>query len=248
MCENNPNNTTFLSDWQDRIYELGEIDNDFKLLLNCLFLLTCLMYLVSMSKRSKKITNNLFVYFLLLILTSTIPLFVRWAENKSFLNDVLGLETVSVTNTDPLLINTRNLDDQNLYIVSDVVDGDTIKVLVGEEEVGIRLIGVDTPETVAPRQEVECFGKQASNFTKDKLENKKVYLLDDETQDNADRYGRLLRYVILEDESLFNYDLIKLGFANEYTYRTQYIYWEEFKAAEKYASENEIGLWGEECK
>ena len=78
--------------------------------------------------------------------------------------------------------------------VTRVVDGDTI-ILNGRERV--RLIGVDTPETVDPRRPVQYFGKEASGFTKRMVEGKKVRLEYDQT--GKDRYGRTLAYVYLED-------------------------------------------------
>lgn len=139
------------------------------------------------------------------------------------------------------------LNDTKLYQVISVSDGDTIKIDNNGKEVTIRMIGVDTPETVDPRKPVQCFGKEASNFTKSLLTNAKVYLVSDPTQQNIDRYGRWLRYVVLEDMTFFNYELINQGYAHEYTYGgIAYIYQMEFKAAEKNARENKRGLWAPE--
>ena len=68
----------------------------------------------------------------------------------------------------------------------------------------VRLIGVDTPETVHPQKPVEYFGKEASAFTKRMAEGKTVRLEDDPQCTNRDRYGRLLRYVYLPDGKLLN--------------------------------------------
>jgi micrococcal nuclease len=133
-----------------------------------------------------------------------------------------------------------------------VVDGDTIKVrtTVGTEEVlyTVRMIGINTPETVDPRRGIECFGKEASRFTKDTLMQKTVRIVTDETQDQFDRYGRLLAYVFLpgstiETEVLFNLTIIEQGYAFEYTYDRPYVYQTAFKKAEKNARNAEIGLW-----
>lgn len=124
-----------------------------------------------------------------------------------------------------------------------VVDGDTIHVLLGNKDETIRLIGVDTPETVDPRKKVQCFGKQASDFTKAKLTDKKVFLQDDPTQTNRDKYNRLLRYIFLPDSTNFNKLLIEQGYAHEYTYKVPYKYQTEFKEAQKQAMANNLGLW-----
>ncbi|MBD3330055.1 nuclease [Candidatus Peregrinibacteria bacterium] len=129
--------------------------------------------------------------------------------------------------------------------VSKVVDGDTIKVGVFDEQITIRLIGVDTPESVHPQKEVECFALEASQFVKDNLLGKTVTLIPDPTQGDEDKYGRKLRYVYLEDGSNFNEAIIKNGYGHEYTYNIPYQYQSEFIAAEKYAHENFLGLWAE---
>ncbi len=124
-----------------------------------------------------------------------------------------------------------------------VIDGDTIQVFVKDAKETVRLIGVDTPETVDPRKPVQCFGKQASDFTKSLLTGKTVYLESDATQGDTDKYQRLLRYVFLEDGTNVNRLLIKEGYAHEYTYKVPYTYQTAFKDAEKSARENNKGLW-----
>jgi micrococcal nuclease len=126
-----------------------------------------------------------------------------------------------------------------------VVDGDTIAVVIDGKRETVRLIGINTPETVDPRRPVECFGKEASDKVKSLLTGTSVRLVSDPTQSERDRYNRLLRYVYLDDGRLFNQYLIEEGFAYEYTYGTPYEYREQFKTAEKNARENQRGLWSE---
>lgn len=76
-----------------------------------------------------------------------------------------------------------------------VVDGDTLVVDRGNGDERVRLVGVDTPETVAPNAPVECFGPEASAYVTDLLSGASVRLEPDPSQADADRYGRLLRYV-----------------------------------------------------
>jgi micrococcal nuclease len=138
-----------------------------------------------------------------------------------------------------------------MYRVMKVVDGDTIQVSVTgktDDLETVRFIGIDTPETVDPRKPVQCFGKEASNKTKELLTDQNVFLEKDETQDDRDKYGRILRYVFLEDRTNVNQYLIQEGYAHEYTYRIPYIYQSNFKQAEVYAKEHEKGLWGAECE
>jgi micrococcal nuclease len=129
------------------------------------------------------------------------------------------------------------------YSVVSVVDGDTIKINMGGTTETLRLIGIDTPETVDPRKPVQCFGIEASNKAKELLENKKVRIEKDSTQGERDKYSRLLAYIFREDGLFYNKYIIEQGYAHEYTYGTPYKYQAEFKAAEKVARENLRGLW-----
>lgn len=131
----------------------------------------------------------------------------------------------------------------NSYRVVKVVDGDTLDVVINDKVERLRLIGIDTPETVDPRKSVQCFGIEASNKAKELLNGKFVSLESDETQGDRDKYKRLLRYVILPDGTNFNLFMIAEGFANEYTYDQAYKFQTEFKNAEIEARNNQKGLW-----
>lgn len=134
--------------------------------------------------------------------------------------------------------------DTNLFKVIEIVDGDTIKVLMNNKEEAVRLIGIDSPEVADPRIPVQCFGVEASNKAKELLTGKNVMLESDATQGERDKYGRLLRYVFLEDGTNFNKLMIEEGYAHEYTYKdNQYKYRNEFINSEKEARENKRGLW-----
>jgi len=131
--------------------------------------------------------------------------------------------------------------------VIDHVDGDTVRVRINNPPNGlkavetIRLIGVDTPETVHPRREVEAFGVEASNFTKSRLLGKTVYLAFD--WDLRDRYGRLLAYIYTADRRCHNAELIREGYGHAYT-RFAFQFMEEFRALEQEARREKKGLWG----
>jgi len=118
-----------------------------------------------------------------------------------------------------------------------VVDGDTL-VLDGGERV--RLIGVDTPETVDPRRPVQYFGKEASAFTRRMAQGKTVRLEYD--QDTRDRYDRTLAYVYLPDGSFLNAEIIRQGYGHAYV-RFPFRYQEQFLALEREAREQGRGLW-----
>ncbi len=132
-------------------------------------------------------------------------------------------------------------------VVTRVVDGDTIAVTVKNPPDGlftrerVRLVGVDTPETVHPSKPVQFFGKEASAFTKAALSKKTVRLAFDRTL--RDRYGRLLAYVYTEKGRCFNAELVEKGYGHAYTaFPFQFL--EEFRALQKKARESKAGLWG----
>lgn len=133
----------------------------------------------------------------------------------------------------------------NLVQVTKVVDGDTIEVLLDGQKKTIRLIGINTPETVDPRRPVQCFGKEASDETKRLLTGKAVYLSKDVSE--TDKYDRLLRFVFLPVENgqmLFINDyLVRQGFANNYPYPPDVKYDDQFRQAENEAREQKKGLW-----
>lgn len=135
----------------------------------------------------------------------------------------------------------------NFYLVTAVVDGDTFKVSIDGKQETIRLIGIDTPETVDPRKAVQCFGIEASNKAKALLTGKKVRLEADSTQGELDKYGRLLRYAFLEDGTFFSKLMISDGYAREYTYNSAYKYQADFKQAEAEAKIAKRGLWADDA-
>lgn len=105
----------------------------------------------------------------------------------------------------------------NALVLRDV-DGDTVVVKQDDQsdEIKVRLLGVNTPESVDPRRPVECFGKEASHFTKEQLEGKRVLLETDPMADDIDKYGRFLRNIFLEDGTDFNAKLVGDGYAYAY--------------------------------
>jgi micrococcal nuclease len=92
-----------------------------------------------------------------------------------------------------------------------VLDGDTIVVRAADgRDTTVRLLGVDTPETRHPTRPVECFGPEASAYTRQRLLGRRVALTYD--VERRDRYGRDLAFVSL-DGARFNDELLRLGYA-----------------------------------
>jgi micrococcal nuclease len=133
--------------------------------------------------------------------------------------------------------------DTGSATVTRVVDGDTIRVRVAGRDERVRLVGIDTPESVKPGTPVQCFALAASARTKALLpEGSKVRLVRDVEQ--RDQYGRLLAYVYRESDDLFvNLALAREGFAVALTVPPNVAHADEFVAAAREARENGRGLW-----
>lgn len=129
-----------------------------------------------------------------------------------------------------------------------VVDGDTVVLKIDGKNEKIRLIGMDSPESVKPNHPVECFGIEASAHAKEILKNKDLRFKSDYSQDTRDRYGRLLGYIYMYEEN-FAEKMIFDGYAYEYTYRKNnpYRYQSDFKKAESKARKNRNGLWADDA-
>lgn len=124
-----------------------------------------------------------------------------------------------------------------------VVDGDTVIVSEAGRDVRVRLLGIDTPESVKPDSPVECFGPEAAARTTELLAGTSVWLEADPTQDAVDQYGRTLAYVWLDEDTLVNEVLVAEGYAREYTYDEPGTHQRSLIEAEARAKDNEAGLW-----
>ena len=111
---------------------------------------------------------------------------------------------------------TEDFSGDTAYPVLSIVDGDTVEIDYQGTVTDVRLIGVDTPETVHPSKPVEAYGKEASNFTRNLLLGESVYLRFDVEQ--TDRYGRLLAYLYRAPDGLFvNLEIVRQGYGHAYT-------------------------------
>jgi len=128
------------------------------------------------------------------------------------------------------------------YKVLRVIDGDTIDIHYGEKKERIRLLNVDTPESVHPdKTRNTSLGKQASDYTKKRLSGKYVSL--EFEGKRKGKYGRLLAYVIL-DNTNFNLELVQNGWSPYYTkYGKSKRYHEKFRLAQKQAQLRRVNIW-----
>lgn len=123
-----------------------------------------------------------------------------------------------------------------------VVDGDTIDVTVDGREERVRLIGIDTPETVKPNTPVECYGPEASEHTKELLPPGTPVRLERDLVARDD-YGRLLSYVFRTDGLFVNRDLVDNGFARPLPIKPNLAYDDVFEQGAHDAKAAGFGLW-----
>lgn len=144
-----------------------------------------------------------------------------------------------------LLIHPVYANEKVEVIFSKCVDGDTAKFILNDEEITARFLAVDTPETVHPTKEVEPFGKEASNYTCEKLTNaSKIVLEYDDGSDKKDKYDRHLVWVFYDDHFLQK-ELIEQGYAKIAYIYGDYVYTDELKQVESIARQKKIGLWSD---
>jgi endonuclease YncB( thermonuclease family) len=122
-----------------------------------------------------------------------------------------------------------------------VTDGDTFVASVGGRQERVRVIGVDTPETVAPNRPVEPYGRQASSFAERHLAGATVRLAGD--VEPRDRYGRLLAYVWLADGTFWNALLVAEGYAQQLTIPPNVTHAGLFRRLAAEARRQDRGLW-----
>lgn len=185
---------------------------------------------------SKKNQKLLFSLVIALLWTLFVPKDI--GQEKPNEAQIAVTEIASNSANTNVKINVENL--QKVKVLR-VIDGDTIELENGQK---VRYIGIDTPETVDPRRDLQCFGKEASLYNKTLVEGKEIYLEKDISQ--TDRYGRLLRYIYLEENGIsINEQLVKEGYAVASSYPPDIKYQEKLRLTEQEARNNQKGLWQE---
>ena len=142
------------------------------------------------------------------------------------------------------------------YLVTKVFDGDTFEAEIDGKKEKVRMLGIDTPEkwesdkfdrdserTGKDKETIKKLGSLSTDYTSGLISGKQVVLIPENKGDDKDKYGRLLRYVYLEDGTFVNLKIIEDGYANAYR-KFNVSKQNEFIRAEKDARENKRGLWG----
>lgn len=193
----------------------------------------------------KKIKYKNMVIYVIIIFALVFGIISKQDAIQIFSKFDLNNANISYSNNDNDTAKNENTNKE-LYKVVSVVDGDTFKIIYNQKEEKVRLIGVDTPESVhADKSKNTKYGKIASEYVKELLKSQNVKLEFDVS--SKDKYGRLLAYVYLENGEMLNEKLLKEGYAQMATYPPNVKYVENFKKMQKQARENKVGFWKEDA-
>ena len=146
-----------------------------------------------------------------------------------------------------IFIGLTNISAETIEVkFSDCVDGDTAKFIYNDEEITARFLAIDTPETVHPTKDDEAYGKEASEYTCEKIKNAEVIELEyDEDSDKLDKYNRHLVWIFVDGE-LLQKKLVSKGYASVAYLYGDYKYTSELEEAEQNAEDNKLGIWSTE--
>ena len=163
----------------------------------------------------------------------------KWeiVDSKTYYNKNLKVTTIEE-------ISQNDGETEKIEVkYSQSTDGDTAKFEMDGEIITVRFLAVDTPESVHPTKEVQAYGVEASNFTKEKLQNaQKIELEFDNNSDKTDKYNRYLAWVWVDGELLQDL-LIKEGLAKVAYLYADYKYTEQLQASEEIAKNSNIKIW-----
>lgn len=156
---------------------------------------------------------------------------VYYDENFNIINNYENIETEKI---------------EVMYYTS--VDGDTAKFKLNNEIITVRFLGIDTPETVHTQKEEQPYGKEASYYTKEKLENaKKIKIEYDDKASKTDQYDRILAWIWVDD-SLLQEELVSNGLARTYMLQNNYKYAGQLQLAESDAKSKGLCIWNSETE
>ena len=125
------------------------------------------------------------------------------------------------------------------------VDGDTARFIYKKQEIKVRFLGINAPETEKDDKDAEPYGEDSANYVCRKLKNaKKIELEYDKESDKTDKYDRTLAYVFLDDK-LLEVDILKKGYATVKYAKKSFKYYDDLVNAEEYAKEKKHGIYSD---
>lgn len=147
------------------------------------------------------------------------------------------------------IINTIDDSSQEKIEVkySESVDGDTAKFELDGEIITVRFLGIDTPETVHPTIKIQPYGKEASDYTKERIKNANKIELEFEESSQKDQHERYLAWIWIDDD-LLQEELISKGLAKTYMLQDNYKYAWILQESQEKAQEQKVGIWSEETE
>lgn len=152
-----------------------------------------------------------------------------------------GIVFVLLNTQIPISNEKKKITSSSVQIIQ-VFDGDTFSAKINGVTEKIRILGIDTPEVAGGYREGECFGENASAFTKKVLAGKSVVLIPSKTGDDTDQYGRYLRYVEIDGKD-FGKILLEEGYAQSYK-KFPHDKRAVYNTLESQAKTQQKGLWG----
>ncbi|HEX3029796.1 MAG TPA: thermonuclease family protein [Clostridia bacterium] len=182
--------------------------------------------------------KNVFsIFILVLALLSGWALNNDGSPNENVYSKIKGVPGLIARNTEEGLI-------PNGYVqvyVDRAVDGDTLAVIYQGDSLRVRLLDIDTPESVKQGVSVQPYAKEASNFTRKLVQGEKVKLIFEEGL--KDKYGRLLAHVFLKDATYLNALLVRNGYARAEIISPNIVLKDYFLNLQEKAIKNKAGLW-----
>jgi micrococcal nuclease len=176
----------------------------------------------------------------------------RWSRTKvgvaaALVGAAVAAIVASSTNDGEIVTVTAGAGAQTVLhgVVARDVDGDTIHVTVNGKDVTVRLLGVDTPETHKPNFPVECYGPEASAFTKSYATGRVTLTTEPSSGDVTDRYGRTLAYVyVVAHRQDLGAQLLRRGYARVYAYgNRRFARRTRYETYETRAKAKHVGVW-----
>lgn len=169
---------------------------------------------------------------------------VEWnEENKKW---IIVNPAVYYNEKFQIIDNNSNEESEKLEVTYyKSIDGDTAKFKLNDTIITVRFLGIDTPETVHTKKEEQPYGKEASNYTKKKLESAKEIKIEyDIKAAKQDQYGRELAWIWV-DNKLLQEEIILNGLAKTYMLQNNYKYASELQLAQEQAKNNRLNIWSE---
>lgn len=138
-----------------------------------------------------------------------------------------------------------NAEEKKTVLFSSCIDGDTAKVILNKEQITLRFLAIDTPETKHPTKGEEPFGKEASNYTCNALKNASTIEIEyDKNANILDKYNRHLVWIFVDGE-LLQEKLIEKGYAKTAYLYDEYKYTNNLLKLESIAKNSNVGIWGD---